>query len=1035
MTEDELEQACLSWLQDLDWAYVHGPELLPEEPGQTAEREDERQVLLLERVRTQLYEINQHLPEDAIEEAIKQLANVAGPNLTQTNLAVHRMLTEGVDVSFQDAGGETRHDKCWLIAWDTLELNEFLAVNQFTVRQGQHTRRPDIVLFINGIPLVVIELKNPTDPQATIKKAWNQLQTYHQQISNLHQYASLEVVSDGLEAKYGTHSAGLQHFSRWPTLDGDTKISRGTPELEVLTRGILDPATLLDVIRNFIVFEGSRGDPIKKVAKYHQVFAVNRAVESTLTAVDGDRRAGVVWHTQGAGKSLEMVFYAGRIARHPAMQNPTLVVLTDRQDLDNQLFGTFGNCEQLLRQVPNQANDRRELQDLLSVPSGGIVFTTIQKFFPETRGEAYPMLSDRRNIVVIADEAHRSQYDFIDGFARHMRDALPKASFLGFTGTPIEKADANTQAVFGDYVDVYDIKQAVEDGATVPLFYEGRLAKISLDETALPKIDEEFDEVTEAVEDKEQEQLKRKWAAVEALVGSPDRLELVAKDLVDHFEGRQAAISGKAMVVVMSRRIAIDLYQAIIKLRPEWHGDDDDTGVVKVIMTGAASDPVDWQDHIRNKGRREDLAVRFKDAGSDFKIVIVRDMWLTGFDAPCLHTMYCDKPMSGHNLMQAIARVNRVFKDKPGGLVVDYIGIAQNLKEAVATYTQAGGEGDPYIDVSQAIAVMQEKVDVLRDLMHGFDWSAWTGADVTSKLELLMPAADFVLGLEDGKKRFFRLVTDLSKAFALCASTDEAILVREEVGFFQAVRAQIIKAAPTPARADDDLNTAIKQLVDEAVQPDEVIDIFSQAGIRKLDISILSDEFLEDLKGMEHKNLALETLKRLLQNEITQTRKTNIVQAKSFSQRLQEAVLRYQNRSIEAAQVMEDLIDLAKTMREAGQRGNALGLADDELAFYDALADNPSALELGDDTLKQIARELVQSVRKSVTVDWTIRESAQAHMRRVVKRLLRKHGYPPDAQDFAVRLVIEQATLMGNLESDESTLPASPSRPADAGSS
>jgi type I restriction enzyme R subunit len=1002
MTEDELEQACLSWLQELDWAYAHGPELLPEEPGRNAEREDERQVLLLERLRTQLHEINEHLPEDAIEQAIKRLASAAGPNLTQTNLAVHRMLTEGVDVSYQDASGATRHGKCSLIAWDTLELNEFLAVNQFTVRQGQHTRRPDIVLFVNGIPLVVIELKNPTDPQATMKKAWNQLQTYHQQIPALHQYAALEVVSDGLEAKYGTHSAGLQHFSRWPTLDGSTKIPVGAAELEVLVRGFLDPATLLDVIRNFIVFEGSRGDPIKKVAKYHQVFAVNRAVRSTLAAVDGDRRAGVVWHTQGAGKSLEMVFYAGRIARHPDMQNPTLVVLTDRQDLDNQLFGTFGDCEQLLRQVPRQANDRNELKDLLSVPSGGIVFTTIQKFFPENRGEAYPMLSDRRNIVVIADEAHRSQYDFIDGFARHMRDALP-------------------HAVFGEYVDIYDIKQAVDDGATVPLSYEGRLAKISLDETSLPKLDDDFDQITEAVEDKEQEQLKRKWAAVEALVGSPERLELVAQDLVNHFEGRQAAISGKAMVVVMSRRIAIDLYQAIIKLRPDWHEDDDAEGVVKVIMTGSASDPVDWQDHIRNKRRREDLAIRFKDPGSDFKIVIVRDMWLTGFDAPCLHTMYCDKPMSGHNLMQAIARVNRVFKDKPGGLVVDYIGIAQNLKEAVATYTESGGKGDPYIDVSQAVAVMQEKLDVLRDLMHEFDWSAWTDADVTVKLGLLKPAADFVLGLEDGKKRFFKLVTDLSKAFALCASTDEAIRVRDDIGFFQAVRAQIIKASPPSLRADEDLNTAIKQLVDEAVQPDEVIDIFSEAGIGKPDISILSDDFLEDLKGMDHKNLALETLKRLLQAEITQTRKKNIVQAKSFSERLQEAVLRYQNRSIEAAQVMEELIELAKKMRAASQRGESLGLAEDELAFYDALADNPSALKMGDDTLKQIARELVQSVRKSVTVDWTIRDSAQAHMRRVVKRLLRKHGYPPDAQPDAVRLVLEQASTMGDFVADGAT--------------
>lgn len=1013
MNEDAIEQLCLEWLRELGWSVTYGPDLLPDEEGRGGEREDERQVLLLGRLRTQLLEINEHLPEEALEDAIKQVENLAGSNLVTTNLAFHRMLTEGIDVSFEDGEHGTRHDKCWLVDWDEMGLNECLAVNQYTVKNGQHTRRPDIVLFVNGIPLVVIELKNATDPQATIKKAWNQLQTYHDQIPTLHQFSTIEIVSDGLEARYGTLSAGLQHFSRWPTVDGVNMDPAGTPELESLTKGLLQPRRLLDVVRHFIVFEGQRGDPIKKVAKYHQVFAVNKAIDSTLSAVGGDRRAGVVWHTQGAGKSLEMVFYAGRISRHADMENPTLVVLTDRQDLDSQLFTTFGNCEQLLRQTPKQATSRSELQELLSVPSGGIVFTTIQKFFPEQKGEEYPMLSERRNIVVIADEAHRSQYDFIDGFARHMRDALPYASFLGFTGTPIEKADANTTAVFGEHVDVYDIHRAVEDGATVPLSYEGRLARIQLDERKKHVIDEEFEDITEDEEAADRERLRTKWAAVEALVGSADRLALVAKDLVAHFENRQQAMDGKAMVVVMSRRIAVELYQAIVDLRPDWHSEEDDKGAVKVIMTGSASDELSWQQHIRNKPRREALATRFKDPDSDFKIVIVRDMWLTGFDAPCLHTMYVDKPMQGHGLMQAIARVNRVFRDKPGGLIVDYIGLAQKLKEAVATYTAAGGKGKPVIPVEDAIAVMLEKLEVLRDFFHDFDYKAWLGKDTAAKLALIKPAVDFVFGEEDGEKRVKQLVGDLSKAFALCASTDEALAVRDEVGFFQAVRSGLIKANPPKQRGGEDLEAAIKQLVDSAVQPSEVVDIFEHVGVDKPDISILSDEFLEGLRDMPQKNLALETLKKLLAGEIREARKRNIVQARSFAEMLEQAVLRYQNRSIEAAEVISELIELAKAMQASNRRGEDLGLADDEVAFYDALADNESAVAMGDDTLKKIAQELVASVRKSVTVDWTIRDSAQAHMRRVIKRLLRKYEYPPDAQDAAVKLVIEQATLMG----------------------
>ena len=1015
LNEDAIEQMSLGILKDLGWQSVHGPELLPENPGARAEREDERQVLLLDRLQSQVGIINSDLPSGAIADAVQQVAQLGGSQLVQTNLTFHRMLTEGVDVTFQDDSGETRTRKCALIDWENPKDNEFLAVNQYTVKQGQHTRRPDVVLFVNGLPLVVIELKNALDENATIKKAWQQLQTYHAQIPQLHQYSAFEVISDGMEARYGTISAGIQHFSRWPVMENGERITQGTPELETLLRGLLNPSRLLSMIQHNIAYEDSRGEPIKMIAKYHQALAVDAAVESTLQAVEGDRRAGVVWHTQGAGKSLEMVLYAARIARHPQMENPTLVVLTDRMDLDSQLFGTFSGCTQLLRQEPQQADSRSELQDLLRVPSGGIVFTTIQKFFPETKGEIYPTLSDRRNIVVIADEAHRSQYDFIDGFARHMRDALPRASFIGFTGTPIDRIYASTQAVFGNYVDIYDIQQSVEDGATVPLYYEARLARIGLDESRMPEIDEEFEEVTEEVSFQGTEKLKKKWSTLEALVGNEDRLRLVAEDLVNHFENRQEALSGKAMIVTMSRKIAVDLYEELVKLRPDWHSEDDQQGVLKIVMTGSASDPLEWQPHIRNKPRRADLATRFKDAESDFKIVIVRDMWLTGFDAPSLHTMYIDKPMKGHGLMQAIARVNRVFRDKPGGLVVDYIGIAQNLREAVATYSNAGGQGDPYESTDEAVALLQEKLEILQGMMHGFDWSAWNGQDVAEKLNVIADGANFVLGLEDGSKRWKQHVSELSKAFALCASIDEAIAIRDEVAYYQAVRTQIIKASAPAAQQDEEINAAVKQLVDAAVQPEGVIDVLGDAGMDRPDLSILSDEFLQQLTEEPRQNLAMAALQRLLEQQTRQLRRRNLVQAKAFSERLEEALLRYQNRTIEAAEVLSELVQLAKDIRTASERGDALGLEEDELAFYDALADNPSALEeMDDETLKRIAQELVEAVRNNVTVDWSIRESAQARMRVIVKRLLRKYGYPPDAQKSAVKLVLQQAELFGD---------------------
>jgi type I restriction enzyme R subunit len=803
--------------------------------------------------------------------------------------------------------------------------------------------------------------------------------------------------------------------------------------------GVFEKRRFLDLVRHFVVFEDEGGGKlIKKMAGYHQFHAVNAAIDETLRAAKriaedriaetpegryeagrkpggapGDRRVGVVWHTQGSGKSLTMAFYAGRVILHPAMANPTIVVLTDRNDLDDQLFGTFARCRDLLRQPPVQAADRADLREKLKVASGGVVFTTIQKFFPEERGDRHPVLSERRNIVVIADEAHRSQYDFIDGFARHMRDALPNASFVGFTGTPIEKTDANTRAVFGDYISVYDIQRAVADGATVPIYYESRLARLELSEAERPKIDPEFEEATEGEEVERKEKLKTKWAQLEAVVGSEKRLALIARDLVEHFEKRCEAMDGKAMVVVMSRRIAVELYRELVALRPAWHGEADDAGALKVVMTGSASDPLEWQPHIRNKARREALAQRFRNPKDPFRIVIVRDMWLTGFDAPSLHTMYVDKPMRGHGLMQAIARVNRVFRDKPGGLVVDYLGLADELKQALATYTEAGGTGETALDQAEAVAVMLEKVEVCRGLFHGFDWSPWITGTPQQRVSLLPAAQEHVLAQEHGKARLLRAVTELSQAFALAVPHAEALAIRDEVGFYQAVRAVLAKGTPGERRTDEELEHAIRQIVSKAIVSDEVVDIFAAAGLQKPDISILSDEFLAEVRGMPQRNLAVELLQKLLKGEIRTRRRHNVVQARSFAELLEQAIRKYQNRAIETAQVIEELIGLAKEMREAGRRGEALGLSDDEVAFYDALETSDSAVQvLGDETLKTIARELVATVRKNVTIDWTIRENVRAQLRVLVKRILRKYGYPPDKQAKATETVLEQAEVL-----------------------
>ena len=840
-------------------------------------------------------------------------------------------------------------------------------------------------------------------------------------------------VSDGVIARAGALTAGREWFKPWRTIGGEELAPVFLPDLQVLIEGLFEQQRFLNLIRDFIVFEDDgSGTLVKKMAGYHQYHAVEVAVTETLRAAQmvaeergryeagrkpggalGDRRIGVVWHTQGSGKSLTMAFYAGRIIREPAMVNPTVVVLTDRNDLDDQLFGTFARCHELLRQPPVQAASRADLRNKLTVESGGVVFTTIQKFFPEEKGDRHPLLSERRNIVVIADEAHRSQYDFIDGYARHTRDALPNASFVGFTGTPIELQDANTRAVFGDYISVYDIQRAVEDRATVPIYYESRLAKLTLDETEKPKIDPDFEEVTEGEEIERKEKLKTKWAQLEAIVGADKRLALIARDIVAHFESRAEAMQGKAMVVCMSRRICIELYNRLARLRPDWCHEDDQKGRLKVVMTGAASDPSDWQAHIRNKPRREALANRFRNAEDPLHMVLVRDMWLTGFDAPSLHTMYVDKPMRGHGLMQAIARVNRVFKDKPGGLIVDYIGLAHDLKRALATYTQSGGTGQTALDQAEAVAVMLEKYEICCGLFHGFDWSKWVGGTSVERLSLLPAAQEHILAQEEGKDRCVRSVRELSQAFALAVPHEEAVRIRDDVSFFQAVQSVLAKRAPAEARTEEDLDRAVRQLVSRAVESEGVVDIFAAAGLEKPDVSILSDEFLAEVRGMPRRNLAVELLQKLLKGELTNRRRKNVVQARSFAEMLERTLLRYKNRAVEAAQVIEELIGLARELREANARGEQLGLSEDELAFYDALEVNDSAVQvLGDDKLRDIARELVATVRGNVTIDWTLRENVRANLRRLVRRLLRRYGYPPDKQETATRLVLEQAEAL-----------------------
>lgn len=1030
-TESVVEDATLAWLKSLGWSVAHGPDIAPGELA--AERSDYGEVVLAQRLRDALIRLNPNLPAEALDDAYRKLARPEGPTLEARNRALHRLLIDGVTVEYRAADGAIRGAQARVIDFADPANNDWLAVNQFTIVENKRNRRPDVVLFINGLPLVLLELKNAADENATVWSAFQQFQTYKSELSALFAYNALLVISDGMAARIGTLTAGKEWFKPWRTIAGETLADAHLPELQVMTQGVFDKRYLLDLIGNFIVFEDAGdGKLAKKMAGYHQFHAVRVAVTETLRATGplgaregryeagtkpggdpGDRRVGVVWHTQGSGKSLTMAFYAGRMIREPAMANPTIVVLTDRNDLDDQLFGTFSRCQDLLRQPPVQAESRADLRTKLAVDAGGVVFTTIQKFMPEEKGDRHPMLSDRRNIVVIADEAHRSQYDFIDGFARHMRDALPKASFIGFTGTPVELTDKNTQAVFGDYISVYDIQRAVQDKATVPIYYESRLAKLALEEREKPKIDPEFEEVTEGEEIERKEKLKSKWAQLEAIVGSERRLALVAQDIVDHFEKRLEAMDGKAMVVCMSRRICVELHREIVRLRPQWQDEDDAKGAIKVVMTGSASDPLDWQPHIRNKPRREELAKRFRKPGDPLKLVLVRDMWLTGFDAPSLSTMYIDKPMRGHGLMQAIARVNRVFKDKPGGLIVDYLGLAHELKAALATYTESGGTGKTALDQQEAVAGMLEKYEICIGMMHGFDWSKWVSGTPPERLSLLPQAQEHILAQEDGKNRWLRAVQELSQTFALAVPHDDALRIRDDVAFFQAVRASLAKRAPGEARTEEDLDHAVRQIVSRAVVSEGVVDIFAAAGLKRPDISVLSDEFLAEVKGMPQRNLAVELLRRLLNGEIRSRGRKNVVQARSFSEMLEQSLRRYQNRAIEAVQVLDELIGLARDMREASARGEALGLNEEELAFYDALEVNDSAVKvLGEPTLQKIARELVETVRKNVTIDWTMRENVRAQLRVIVKRILRKYGYPPDKQEKATQTVLEQAEVL-----------------------
>ena len=1062
LTESKIEEFAIGLFEQLGYSYFYGPDIAPD--GVCPKRASFEEVVMTENLRSAVYRINPKLSQEVCDEAVNKVLRIASPDLLANNETFHRMLTEGIQVSVHKDGSE-RGELVWLVDFDNPHNNDFTVVNQFTVIENNHNKRPDLILFVNGLPLVVIELKNAADENATVQSAFRQIETYKETIPSLFTYNSVVVISDGLEARAGSLSAGFSRMMAWKSADGKAEASHLVSQLEVLINGMLNKETLLDLIRSFTVFEKSKTEDkntgittvktVKKIAAYHQYYAVNKAVESTVRATginlndifvlkedptvyglkdvkeqpQGDHKAGVIWHTQGSGKSLSMVFYVGKIVR--TLSNPTIVVITDRNDLDDQLFGTFADCRQLLRQTPIQAEDREHLKSLLSVASGGVIFTTIQKFQPES-GNVYEQLTDRSNVIVIADEAHRTQYGFKAktvevhneadevvgseikyGFAKYLRDALPNATYLGFTGTPIEAADVNTPAVFGNYVDIYDIAQAVEDGATVRIFYESRLAKVELSDEGRELI-RDLDEELGVDEFDEVQQAKARWTLLEALIGSPARIKNIAKDIVAHFEQRQEVFEGKAMIVAMSRRIAVELYDAIVALRPQWHNDDLTKGAIKVVMTSASSDGLEISKHHSSKEQRRALADRMKDTDDELKLVIVRDMWLTGFDVPCLHTLYIDKPMQGHNLMQAIARVNRVYKDKPGGLVVDYLGIASDLKKALSFYSDANGKGNPTEQQEQAVDLMLEKMEIIQQMLSKIDYKPYFDADVSTKLSLILQTEDYILGLQDGKKRFVKEVNALSKAFAIAIPHDEAMSVKEEVSFFQAVKARLCKFDITSSgKTSEEIETTIRQVIDKALVSNQVVDVFDAAGIKKPDISILSEEFLMELKDMEHKNIALEVLKKLLNDEIKVRMNRNIVQGRTLMEMLENSIARYHNKVITAVEVIDELIGLSKHIVEQDDAAKNLGLSEYEFAFYSAVADNNSAMELmGKDKLRELAVVLTETIRNNTSIDWEIKENVRAKMRVAVKRLLRKYGYPPDMQLLATETVIKQAEMI-----------------------
>lgn len=1065
ITESDIEEFTIDLLENLGYHYIYAPDIAPD--SDSPERESFEDVLLLERLQNAVGKINPKIPAEAREDALKQIQRLSSPELIANNESFHRMLTEGIKVTYLKNGVQ-RGDYVWLIDFEEPENNDFIVSNQFTVIENDVNKRPDVILFVNGIPLVVIELKNPADENATVKSAFKQIQTYKAAIPSLFTYNGITVISDGLEARAGSISAGFSRFTPWKSSDGKEEASKFISQVETLIKGMLNKKTLLDLIRYFIVFEKSKKEDketgvitietVKKLAAYHQYYAVNKAVENTVKASseEGNRKGGVVWHTQGSGKSLSMVFYTGKVVL--TLNNPTIVVITDRNDLDDQLFDTFAASKQLLRQEPVQAKNRTHLKELLKVAAGGVVFTTIQKFQPE-EGNVYELLSDRKNIVVIADEAHRTQYGFkaktiddkdedgnvvgskiVYGLAKYLRDALPNATYLGFTGTPIEKTDVNTPAVFGNYVDIYDIAQAVDDGATVKIYYESRLAKINLSEEG-KKLVAEVDDELDKVDLTETQKAKAKWTQLEALVGSKDRIEQIASDIVYHFEQRQEVFEGKGMIVTMSRRIAVDLYNEIIKLRPAWHNDDLKKGYIKVVMTAASSDGPVMAKHHTTKDQRKALADRMKDPDNDLKLVVVCDMWLTGFDVPSLHTMYIDKPLRDHNLMQAIARVNRVYKDKPGGLIVDYLGIAADLKKALSFYSDSGGKGDPAIAQEKAVQLMLEKLEIVSQMFlekpiagyskefehlindpsvpylgkdRGLLYEEYFTADTSTKLKIILAAEEHILSLENGRKRFIDEVTQLSSAFAIAIPHEQAMEVKDEVSFFQAVKSRLVKFdGGGKGKTDEEIETAIRQVIDKALVTEKVIDVFDAAGIKKPDISILSEEFLLEVKNMEHKNIALEVLRKLLNDEIKSRIRTNLIQGKSLMEMLENSIKKYHNKILTAAEVIDELIKLSKEIKELDKEPKEMGLSEFEYAFYTAIANNESAREvMQKDKLRELAIVLFDRVRKNASIDWTIKESVKAKLKVIVKRTLRQYGYPPDMQKLATETVLKQAEMI-----------------------